>query len=350
MKVAILGDRFITNEVLQSALEKAFTGSGIYFEYVYLTDDWPVEPVQQNEEVREFVGSDEEVAAVAGDAEIILTHTAPITQKVIDKARHLRVVAAARGGPVNVNWRACTSRGIPVLYAPGRNSGAVAEFTVGLILAESRNIVRAHISLMQEKRWRGDLYVHECVGLELSRAVTGIVGFGAIGSKVAHLLAGFGSKILVYDPYVPADKVTGLGYRPVELDHLLRESDFVSLHCRLTPETKGMIGDREIGLMKKSAYLINTARGELVQYDHFYRRLKEKRIAGAALDVFEAEPPPPDSPLFELDNVTAVTHLGGASIQAAEIGAEVAAEGVYQFITGSGPSKFCVNPEVFNNR
>ncbi len=349
MKVAILGDRFITNEVLQSALEKAFTGSGIGFEYVYLTDDWPVEPVQENEEVREFVGSDDEVAATVTDAEIILTHTAPITQKVVDAARRLRVIAAARGGPVNINWPACTARGIPVLYAPGRNSGAVAEFTVGLILAESRNIVRAHMSLMLEKRWRGDLYVHECVGLELNSAVVGIVGFGAIGSKTAHLLAGFGSKILVYDPYVPVDRITGSGYQPVGLDQLLRESDFVSLHCRLTPETRGMLGEREIGLMKRSAYLINTARGELIQYDQLYRALKEKRIAGAALDIFEAEPPPPDSPLFELDNVTAVTHLGGASIQAAEIGAEVAVRGVYQFIMGSERPKFCVNPEVFDH-
>jgi D-3-phosphoglycerate dehydrogenase len=225
----------------------------------------------------------------------------------------------------------------------------VAEFTVGLILAESRNIVRAHMSLMIDKQWRGDLYVHECVGLELNSAVVGIVGFGAIGSKTAHLLAGFGSKILVYDPYVPADRLAEFDYQAVELDQLLRESDFVSLNCRLTSETEGMIGERELGLMKRSAYLINTARGELIQHNHLYRALQEKRIAGAALDIFEAEPPPSDSPLFGLDNVTAVTHLGGASIQAAEIGAEVAARGVYQFITGLEKPKFCVNPEVFDN-
>lgn len=347
MKAAIFGDRFITNEVLQTALETAFEGSGVEFEYVYLTDDWPVEPVQQNEEVREFVGNEDEVAARIVDAEIVLTHTAPITKKVIAAAKNLKVVAAARGGPVNINWQACTERGIPVLYAPGRNSGAVAEFTVGLMLAESRSIVRAHMSLMTEHRWRGDLYVHECVGLELSRAVVGLVGFGAIGSKVARLVAAFGATVLVYDPYVPAEKVEQAGYRPVSLDELLRRSDFVSLHARLTPESKGMIGARELGLMKKSAYLINTARGELVQHDHLYRALKEKQLAGAALDIFEAEPPPPDSPLFTLDNVTATTHLGGASIQAAEIGAEVAARGVYQFISGTATPQFCVNPEVF---
>jgi D-3-phosphoglycerate dehydrogenase len=350
MKVAILGDRFITNEVLQTALEEAFEGSDIDFEYVYLTDDWPIEPVQQNEEVREFVGDDDEVAARVVEAEIILTHTAPITQKVVDAAKKLKVIAAARGGPVNINWKACTKRGIPVLYAPGRNSGAVAEFTVGLILAESRNIVRAHMSLMTEQRWRGDLYVHECAGLELNSAVIGIVGFGAIGSKVAHLLAGFGAKILVYDPYVPVEKIEKHGYKSVGLDELLRESDVVTLHTRLTSETKGIIGEREIGVMKKSAYLINTARGELIQHDHLYRSLKEKRIAGAALDIFEAEPPPPSSPLFELDNVTGTTHLGGASIQAAEIGANVACGEVYKFIAGTETPRFCVNPEVFGDK
>ncbi|MEW5961588.1 MAG: 2-hydroxyacid dehydrogenase [Chloroflexota bacterium] len=350
MKVALLGDRFITTGVLQTALEKAFVGSGLSFEYEYYTDDWPVEPIQQNDEVREFVGSDAEVAAKVVEAEIILTHSAPVTQKVIDAAPQLKVVAAARGGPVNINWQACTRRGIPVLYAPGRNSGAVAEFTVGLLLAESRSIVRAHMSLINERHWRGDLYVHEWVGLELNSAVVGIVGLGAIGGKVARILAAFGAQILVYDPYVPTEKIETLGYQSVSLDELLQRSDFISLHTRLTPETRGMLGEREFGLMKKSAYLINTARGELVQHEQLYRALQERRIAGAALDVFEAEPPPPESPVYSLDNVTATTHLGGASIQAAEIGANVAAEQVYKFISGTEPPKFCVNPEVFDRQ
>jgi len=347
MKVAILGDLFITNDVLQAALEKAFEGSGIKFEYEFLTDDWPIEPIRQTEEVREFVGSEDEVAARVVEAEIILTHTAPITRKVIDAAKRLRVVGAARGGPVNINAQACTERGIPVLYAPGRNSGAVAEFTMGMILALSRNIVRSHVSLMREKRWRGDLYLLEEVGLELSRAVVGIVGFGAIGSKVARLCKCFGARTLVYDPYVPPERVRESGHEPVSLDELLKNSDIVTLHARLTPESRGMLGEREIGLMKKTAYLINTARGGLIQHEHLYKALKEKRIAGAALDVFEAEPPPADSPLYQLDNVVATSHLAGASIQAAEIGASVVAGEIFKFITGTETPKYCVNPEVF---
>lgn len=346
MKVLVLGDLFITNDVLQSAMENAFEDSDITLEFDFLTDRWPVEPVQKTEEVREFAGSEDEVAAKIGDAEVAVTHTAPITEKVLAAAERLKVVGAARGGPVNINWAACTRRGIPVLYAPGRNSGAVAEFTIGMMLAESRRITRAHMSMMNEKRWRGDFYLHEEVGLELNSAVVGLVGFGAIGRKVARLLGAFGSQVLVFDPYVSTEEIQAAGCEPVSLGDLLSRSDFVSLHARLTPESEGMIGAEQIELMGPSAYLINTARGGLIDHGALYAALKDERIAGAALDIFEAEPPAEDSPLYELKNVTATSHLAGASIQAAEIGASVLAKGVYEYIAGSGVPSFCVNAEV----
>ena len=346
MKVSLLGDLFITNDLLQDALESAFSGSGITFKYNFRTDEWPVKPVEQNDEVREYCGPDEDLIPLVADTEIIFTHTACLTRRVIDAAPRLRVVGAARGGPVNINIAACTGRGIPVLYAPGRNSGAVAEFTVGLILAETRSIVRAHDSLMRERRWRGDLYVLEKVGPELGSSTVGLIGFGAIGKKVARLLGAFGSEILVYDPYIPPDTVKGEGCSPVSLENLLRRSDIVSLHARFSPETREMIGEREIGLMKPGAYLVNTSRGELVNHDALYRALSSRRIAGAALDVFEAEPPPRDSLLYRLENVTVTTHLGGASFQAAEIGARTAAAEIFKYITGSGTPRFCANPET----
>ncbi len=345
MKVAVLGDLFVTNEVLQRALEKVFEGSGIQFEYTYLTDTWPVTPVMKTEEISEFVGDEEETARAMQDAEVAVTHTAPISRKVLDRASKLKVIATARGGPVNINWNACTERGIPVIYAPGRNSGAVAEFTIGMMLAQSRSITRAHMSMMNEKRWRGDLYQYSMVGNELGSSTVGLVGLGAIGSKVARLVQAFGAKVLVYDPYVKVEDIEKLGCKAVDLDTLLKESDFVSLHARYTKETKGMIGEREISLMKPTAYLINTARGELVQHDALYKALKERRIAGAALDIFEAEPPPSDSPLYELENVTATSHLAGASIQAAEIGATIMAQGLYEFLVNHKTPKFCVNPD-----
>jgi len=350
MKVAVIGDLFVINEVLQTAFEEAFKDSGIKFDYVYETFDWPVVPIQKNDEISEFVGDPDRICEIVGDVEIILTHSAPMPKKVIDSAKALKVLGAARGGPVNINWNACTERGIPVLYAPGRNSGTVAEFTVGMMLAQSRSITRCHYSMMTEKRWRGDLYTHEIVGNELGSSVVGLIGGGAIASKVARMLHGFGAKVLIYDPYIPGEKIRSMNCQPVDLDTLLKESDFISLHPRLTKETTGMIGVREIALMKKTAYLINTARGELVQHDPLYKALKEKRIAGAALDICESEPLPDDSPVYSLDNVTITSHLAGASIQAAEIGASVLAQGIFDYIVKNETPKFCVNPDFINHR
>jgi D-3-phosphoglycerate dehydrogenase len=264
---------------------------------------------------------------------------------VIDSAKQLKIVGAARGGPVNINWKSCTERGIPVLYAPGRNSGAVAEFTVGMMLAQSRNITRCHMSMMNEKRWRGDLYTHDIVGNELGSSVVGLVGGGAVASKVARIVQGFGAEVWIYDPYIPEEKISAMGCKAVDLETLLKGSDYVSLHARLTKETAGMMDAQKIGMMKKTAYLINTARGELVQHDALYAALKDKRIAGAALDICEAEPLPEDSPVYTLDNVTVTSHLAGASIQAAEIGARVLAEGIYDYIVKKETPRYCVNPD-----
>jgi D-3-phosphoglycerate dehydrogenase len=350
MKVAVVGDLFVVNDVLQTAFEEAFKDSGLKFEYVYETFDWPVVPVQKNDEISEFVGDPDRICKIVGNVEIILTHSAPMPKKVIDAAKALKVLGAARGGPVNINWNACTERGIPVLYAPGRNSGAVAEFTVGMMLAQSRNITRCHYSMVTEKRWRGDLYTHDVVGNEIGSSVVGLIGGGAIASKVARMVQGFGAKVLIYDPYLSEEKILSMNCRPVDLDTLLKESDFISLHPRLTKETSGMIGKREIALMKKTAYLVNTARGELVQHDALYEALREKRIAGAALDICESEPPGDDSPVYTLDNVTVTSHLAGASIQAAEIGARVLALGIYDYVVKNETPRYCVNPDFIKNK
>lgn len=348
MKVAVLNDLFITDEVLLSAFQEAFKDSGIEFEYVFLQDDWPVVPVQETDEIREFVGDEIQTAKIVKDVDLIITHTAPISSMVIESARNLKLVGAARGGPVNINWDACTKRGIPVLYAPGRNSVAVAEFTIGLILSVSRNIARSHTSLMRDKQWRGDLCALNQVGKELNSSILGLIGFGAIGEKVAKIAKAFGATILVYDPYIDQSEITSSGYTPASLEEILKKSDYVSLHARETDETRGMIGKDQIEMMQQSAYIINTARGGLIDHTALYDALKNKRIAGAALDIFEEEPPPETSPLFELENVTATSHLGGASVQAAEIGANVLAKGIYAYIVENKMPEFCVNKDFKN--
>jgi len=345
MKVLLLGDRFITNEVWKEALEKRFEGSGITFSLTEHQLQWPVVPMESNDEVAEFSGTDEELLPLVSDAEVILTHTGCITQKVLDHAPKLKVIALGRGGPVNVNTAACSARKIPVIYAPGRNSGAVAEFAVGLILAQSRNIAQSHYCLRYKNEWRGDMYANEFVGNELSRGTLGLVGFGAIGSKVAGIMHnGFGSKVLVYDPYIPAEvRAKYPDYVFTDLDTVLSQSDYISLHTKVTPETTGMISAEKIAMMKQGALLINTARPQLVDYDALYAALKSGKLSGAGLDVFEDEPPKATSKLYELENVTATPHLGGASKQAAIIGATIAVDQVYDYLVEGKAPKFQFN-------
>lgn len=343
MKVLLMGDRFMTNEVLTQAFTEATKDLETEFDIVYLSDGWPVEPMMANDEVREYCGSDDDIVPVIADCEVLLTHTGCITRKVIEAAPNLRIVAAGRGGPTNINVTACTEHGIPVCFAPGRNSGAVAEYTVGLILAATRNIVNCHTSFHGAGDWRGDMYAFEYISDEVNQSTIGLIGTGAIGNKVAHLVQAFGATVIAYDPYVPADRqLAGVEY--VELEDVFRRADVISLHARYTPETAGMVNADRLALMKPTAVLVNTARGELVDHDALYAALAERRIKGAALDVFEAEPPAATSRLFELDNVIATTHLGGASKQAAYIGARVASEGIATFLAGGTP-QFLANPQ-----
>jgi D-3-phosphoglycerate dehydrogenase len=247
---------------------------------------------------------------------------------------------------VNVNVQACTERRIPLLYSPGSHANAVAEFTLGMILAHLRNIPIAHCSMTRDKHWRGDLYVYDECRPELSHSTVGVVGFGGIGRKVAALCRAFGARTLVLDPFVPGAVIQEEGHEPVDLDTLLLESDIVSLHARLNAESRGMLGAREFALMKPSAILVNTARGGLVQEDALCRALQSGQISGAALDVYAVEPPSLDSPLYDLDNVTLTSHLAAASVQGAELGAKAVAREVFKFISGSERPRRCVNPEV----
>ena len=228
-------------------------------------------------------------------------------------------------------------------YTPGRNARAVAEFTFGLILSLTRNIVRAH------ERLRRGIWseYHEMSGPELFEKTIGIIGFGHIGRLVASIARGFGMKILVYDPYVEKSTISALGYKLVELDTLLKESDIITIHARLTRETEKMIGEREFSLMKKTAYIINTSRGRIIDQRALYKALKNRQIAGAALDVFEIEPLPPDDPLLSLENIVLTPHIAGSSTEVADRAAKMISEDLKRILTGGRP-KYCINPEVLD--
>jgi len=285
------------------------------------------------------------VKAVAG-AEMLLVHYCPISRRVLDAAAPaLKVVGTCRAGLEHVDLSAATDRGVVVFNVRGRNAGSVSDFAVGLILAECRNIARSHLGIVRG-RWRKD-FVNSPHIPELSGKTVGLVGFGWVGKLVCRKLSGFEVKMLAYDPYVSEDIITASGARPVDLPTLMRESDFVSIHARLTPENRGVIGARELSLMRPTAYFINTARAGLVDEEALIDVLQKRAIAGAGLDVFHHEPIPTDHPLLKLDNVTLTSHLAGTTSEALSRSPILLVEDIVKYLRGQRP-QFMVNPEVLD--
>jgi D-3-phosphoglycerate dehydrogenase len=231
--------------------------------------------------------------------------------------------------------------GVLVVNAPGRNASAVAEFTIGAILAETRLMTRGHDALRRGE-WRGDLYRADVTGRELSEMTVGVIGYGAIGTRVVKLLKAFGCRVLVADPYVQLsaqDRADGVEH--VDLDTLLAQSDVVTLHARVTPETTGFIDRAAFAKMKPGTTFVNTARGPMVDYAALYDALASGHLRGAMLETFAVEPVPPDWPLLQLPNVTLTPHIAGASVKTVTFAAEQAAEEVRRYIAGEPLVNVC---------
>ncbi len=244
------------------------------------------------------------------DALIIRSKT-KATKEIIDASDNLRVIGRAGVGVDNIDIPAATAKGIVVMNAPSGNTVSAAEHAFALMFALSRNIPQAH-SALKGKKWDKKKFAG---GAEVNGKTLGVIGLGRVGSHMANMAKGVGMKVFGYDPIITKEKAAELGIELIELDRLLQESDYVSLHIPLTPETKHIIGERELKLMKKNARLINCARGGVVDEDALYEALKNGEIAGAALDVF-AQEPLIDSPLLELDNIIVTPHLGASTKEA----------------------------------
>lgn len=285
--------------------------------------------------IKEFCGSPEELVGKIAGADILVVHKAPVTKEAIECAPRLRLIACARAHPVNVDIRAALSRGIPVVHAPGRAADSTADLTIALLLLLARNLGETFhlVNQLGVGAWQYDCR-SRLEGVELAGKVLGIVGFGQIGRRVALRAQSFGMNLLVHSPHVDPDEILAAGGRPVTLEELLSLSDFVSLHTRPTPEKIGLIGAPQLEMMKSSACLINTARGELVEEDALYRALKEKKIRAAALDVLISEPPPPDHPFFTLNNVVLTPHLGGKTEAVPLKAAKIIAGEIVNFLNG----------------
>jgi D-3-phosphoglycerate dehydrogenase / 2-oxoglutarate reductase len=346
MPVPVLaaGDHFVLPSLLADAVRAEVPDE---LDVRELMLPWPLVPFGPLAEVDEASGDEETMIEALTGVRVCLTEMGPLTARILDACPDLELFCVSRGGPVNANVAAATEHGVAVSYAPGRNAAATAEHTVSLILAVTRRVPELHAEL-RHGTWRGDYYTYDNSGIELDGATVGLVGYGAIGSRVARAMRAFGADVVVHDPYVPSDAVTGVA-ELVSLDDLLARSRVVSLHSRLTDETRNMIGRAQIAAMPAGSVLVNCARGGLVDYDAVCDALEDGHLFGAAFDVFPDEPLPPDSRLLSVPNAVITPHVAGASRQTADKAARIVAGDVGRFLRGE-PLAHCANPEVLNRR
>ncbi|MFE7133648.1 2-hydroxyacid dehydrogenase [Streptomyces sp. NPDC057638] len=326
MKVLAAGDHFIRTTLIAEALRQRLPDA--YLELTELTLPWPLQPFGPVAEVREASDAEDELIKALDGVEVCITQMAPFTERVLDASPALKLIVVCRGGPVNVNVAAARERGVQVCYTPGRNAAATAEFTIGLMLSALRRIPDAHIALASEGIWDSSFYTYEHSGLELEDTPVGLVGYGAVGSRVARVLCAFGAEVEVYDPYVRGDVH---GMRAPSLDTLLRRSRVLTLHARLTDETRGLIGARELALLPEGAVVVNVARGALLDTEALCDALDSGRLAGAALDTYDPEPLPEGDRLLTTPNLVLTPHVGGASGAVARKAARIAAEEVSRY-------------------
>ncbi|MBC1703201.1 2-hydroxyacid dehydrogenase [Listeria welshimeri] len=320
MKIVVVGDALVASSDLEKAAQELNVNEEVQVEKFEWYSDLSKEAFQEKILAIEKGGS-EAVEIPAGicealvDANILLVHIAPVSKKMIASAKKLRLIGASRGGMENVAVEAATERKIPVIHVI-RNAEPVADFTVALMYAETRNIARAHLSIKNGRWDKG--FSNDAYKTTLAKHTVGLIGLGYIGKLVAKRLNGLGVKVIAYDPFIDPKKLVdeGLGIELKGLHEVFREADIISLHMRVTKETTNMINAELIGMMKPSAYLINTARAAVLDESALINALEAKQIAGAAIDVFWEEPIPSDSPLLTLDNITLTTHIAGDTIDA----------------------------------
>jgi D-3-phosphoglycerate dehydrogenase / 2-oxoglutarate reductase len=266
-----------------------------------------------------------------------------VDQDLLRRAPNLLIVSSNGAGYDPVDVEACTEAGVLVVNQSGGNAHSVAEHALGMLLTLSKRILEADRALRRE----ANVDRNALVGTEAHGKTIGIVGLGNVGRRIAGLCHGLlGMNVLAYDPYLKASEMTARGGEKVELDELLSRSDYVSVSCPLTRESRGMIGAREFALMQPHAYFITTARGFIHDEAALLEALRNKSIAGAGLDVWSKEPPPPEHPLLQFDNVLASPHTAGVTTEARTNMGRIAAEQMLGALDGQRPPRM-INPEVW---
>ena len=280
-----------------------------------------------------------ELKAIIGEYDALAVRSATkVTADVLAAAGKLKVIGRAGTGVDNIDLTAATRRGVVVMNAPGGNSVSVAEHTLALLLALARSVADASQSTRGGK-WEKKKY---SAGRELLGKTLGVVGTGNIGALVVQRAAAFGMRVVGYDPFLTPEAAEKLGVELVSLDDLFKRADAVTLHVPLTEQTKNMIDAARLATMKKGALIVNCARGGLIDEKALAEALKAKQIGGAALDVFDQEPPPPDHPLFACENFIATPHLGGSTEDAQQSVAVIVCEAMVEYLT-TGTIRNAVN-------
>jgi len=284
-------------------------------------------------------------------ADVLIVEADLVHAEVLDACR-LSVIGCCRGEPVNIDLALATAKGVPVFHTPGRNADAVADITLTFMLMLTRRLPAI------EAAYRGggarqveqasdflELY-KRFTGVELGGLTVGLVGLGAVGREVAARLVPFKARVVAYDPYVTAAPP---GVTLVALDELLRQSDVVSLHAPVTPETTGLVSRERLALMKPTAFFVNTARAALTDEDALYDMLRAGRLAGAALDVLSVEPLQPDNRFLALPNVIVTPHIGGATVDVTRHHSEILVDAIERHLRGERP-RWVANPAVYERR
>lgn len=273
-------------------------------------------------------------------ADILFIHMSGVTAEIMDMAPHLKLIFCFRSGTDGINLKAARERGITVCNCPSRLAEPVADLAIALMIAECRGLVRCELHTTQGA-WHPD-DIKDASNAALSNLTIGLYGYGGIARKVARrLVHGFCSRVIAYDPFTPPSVMEGDGVEPMTEEILLAEADIVSLHVKLTEETKGIFGKKQFDQMKPTAIFINTARGELVKEDDLVDALRNGSIRSAGLDVYASEPIDPDHPLLQLPNVTATPHMAGVTMDIVPNTLSIMAEEMRRFLHDE-PLKFTV--------